>query len=88
MLFNCYLIGGENSHAIILLVEKINKAISSDKYMIGVFFDFRKAYHTVNYSIFSKKMFIYGVRGNILNWIKSYLADKQQAILVRSLFIR
>ena len=39
------------SHAIILLVEKINKAISSDKYMIGVFLDFRKAYDTINLSI-------------------------------------
>ena len=39
------------SHAIILLVEKINKAISLDKYMIGVFLDFQKAYDTVNHSI-------------------------------------
>ena len=39
------------SNAIISLVEKINKAISSDKYMIGVFIDFRKADDTVNHSI-------------------------------------
>ena len=40
------------SHAIISLVERINKVISSDKYMIGVFLDFRKAYDNVNHSIF------------------------------------
>ena len=37
--------------AIISLVEKINKAISYDKYMLGVFIDFRKADATVNHSI-------------------------------------
>ena len=40
------------SHAIISLVERINKVISSDKYMIGVFLDFRKEYDIVNHSIF------------------------------------
>ena len=65
------------SHAIISLVEKINKAISSDKYMIGVFLDFRKAYDTVNHSILLKKLYKYGIRGYILNWFKSYLTDRQ-----------
>ena len=44
------------SHSIISLVEEINKALSSDKYMIGVFLDFRKAYDTVNHSILLKKV--------------------------------
>ena len=59
------------SHAIISLVEKIKKAISSDKYMIGVFLEFRKAYDTINHSILLKKLYRYGVRGHILNWFKS-----------------
>ena len=66
------------SHAIISLVEKINKAISSDKYMIGVFLDFRKAYDTVNHSILLKKLYKYGICGHILNWFKSYLTNRQQ----------
>ena len=65
------------SHAIISLVEQINKAISSDKYMIGDFLDFRKAYDTVNHSIPLKKLYKYGVRGHILNWFKSYLTYRQ-----------
>ena len=72
------------SHAIISLVERINKVISSDKYMIGIFLDFRKAYDTVNHSILLKKLYKYGVRGHILDWFKSYLTDKQQFVSVNN----
>ena len=72
------------SHAIISLVEKINMAISSDKYMIGVFLDFRKAYDTVNHSILLKKLYKYGIHGHILNWFKSSLTDRQQFVSVNN----
>ena len=66
------------SHAInfISLVEEINKAISSEKYMIRLFLDFRKTYDTVNHFILLKKLHKYGVCGHMLNWFKSYLTNR------------
>ena len=46
--------------------------------MAGVFLDFRKAYDTVNHSIILKKMHAYGIRGNILDWLKNYLINREQ----------
>ena len=46
--------------------------------MAGVFLDFRKAYDTANHSILLKQMHAYGIRGNILDWFKSYLHKREQ----------
>ena len=66
------------SHAIISIAERINNALSAGKYVAGVFLDFRKAYDTVNHTILLKKMHAYGIRGNILDWFKSYLNKREQ----------
>ena len=68
------------SHAIISLVEKINNALDSGQILIGVFLDFKKAFDTVNHKILLVKLFIYGIRGNILKWFKSYLNQRQQYV--------
>ena len=66
------------SHAIISIVERINTALNAGKHVAGVFLDFRKAYDTVNHSILLKKMHAYGIRGNILDWFKKYLNNREQ----------
>ena len=55
------------NHAIISLVERIRSALSSGKIMIGVFLDLKKAFDTVNHDILLKKMYSYGIRGNVHN---------------------
>ena len=71
------------SHAIISLVEKINNALDSGKILIRVFLDLKKAINTVNHKILLDKLFIYGIRGNILKWFKNYLNERQQYVNVQ-----
>ena len=60
------------SHAIITLVERVTKALDTGKYIVGVFLDLKKAFDTVDHSIWLKKQEKYGIRGNMHKWFKSY----------------
>ena len=48
--------------------------------MIRVFLDLKKAVDTVNHTILIRKMYAYGIRGNILKWCESYLTDRSQYV--------
>ena len=61
--------------AIISLVNKITSCIDSGDLMIGVFLDLKKTFDTVNHTILIRKMYAYGIRGNILKWFESYLTN-------------
>ena len=68
-------------HALITLVDKITKSIDSGDIVIGVFLDLKKAFDTVNHKILLKKLYHYGIRGNLNKWFESYLADRSQYVL-------
>ena len=69
-----------SNHAIISMVEKVNQALDTGKVLVGVFLDLKKAFDTVDHTILLDKLYKYGVRGNILNWFKSYLSNRKQYV--------
>ena len=58
--------GHSTQQAIITVVEKITSSLDNGDLVIGVFLDLKKAFDTVDHQILLKKLYLYGIRGNIL----------------------
>ena len=59
--------------ALLSLTKSIKHSIDNGEYGCGIFLDRQKAFDTVNHGIFVTKLEYYGLRGNVLSWLESYL---------------
>ena len=49
-----------------------------------IYFDFRKAFDSVPHARLLLKFQTYGIRGNLLKWIKHFLTDHKQRVIVHN----
>uniref|UniRef100_A0A3P9M519 Reverse transcriptase domain-containing protein n=1 Tax=Oryzias latipes TaxID=8090 RepID=A0A3P9M519_ORYLA len=70
------------SLALMNVIENITNAIDNKKHVIGVFIDLKKAFDTINHCILIHKLDRYGIRGLVLDWIRSYLSNRKQFVKV------
>ena len=68
------------NHAVITLIDIISAALDSGRAVVGCYIDLKKAFDTVNHRILIKKLQLYGIRGHILDWFRSYLQNRKQYI--------
>ena len=66
--------------ALMLMMDQVTKALDKGEKVIGIFLDFSKAFDTVNHAILLDKLHHYGVRGNALDWFRSYLSNRKQYV--------
>ena len=48
--------------------------------VIGIFLDLQNAFDTVNHKMLVKKLYSYGIRGQLISWFKSNLENKSQYV--------
>ena len=70
--------GHSTQQAIITLINKITKSVNSDDFVISVFIDLKKAFDCVPTNILLAKLQAYGIRGDYIEWFRSYLTDRTQ----------
>ena len=52
----------------------------SCKIVCGIFIDFRKAFDVIPHKTLLKKLYSYGIRGNVFDWFESYLSERSQYV--------
>ena len=62
-------------NAVMELISEIVKNLSKNKHTLAVFLDLSKTFDTLQCSVLFWKLEQYGIRGNSLDWFKSYLID-------------
>ena len=72
-------------HALILIIDKIQKAIEKGQYACGIFLDLSKAFDTVNHHQLLYKLNNYGIKGVTHNWFRSYLSSRKQFVSIGSI---
>ena len=70
------------NHAILTLLESIQKALDDGQFACGIFIDLEKAFDTVSHDILLEKLNHYGIRGIANDWFSSYLSDRTQFVSI------
>ena len=73
------------NHAILLITDKIQKAIERKLYSCGIFLDLSKVFDTVNHDILLKKLENCGIRGIAKQCFCSYLSNRKQFVSLGSI---
>ena len=65
------------------MADIIYKNLDKSKPTIAVFIDLSKAFDTVNHELLLKKLERYGIRGCVLDLMKSYLTNRKQKVRIK-----
>ena len=65
-----------------MLVDELAKNMQLGKQTDLILLDFSKAFDKVAHEKLLLKLYFYGIRGNTLNWIKDFLDNRNQSVLL------
>ena len=68
------------NHALLSIVELIRSNLDNKTFSCGVFVDLENVFDTVNHNILLSKLDHYGIRGISLEWIRTYLSNRNQCV--------
>ena len=70
------------NHALVILTVAIKCPLDNRKYSCGIFIDLQKAFDTLNHNAPLLKLEHYRIRGNALDWSRSYLTARKRYVSV------
>jgi hypothetical protein len=67
---------------LILTIQDLAVGLNSKSQIDAILLDFSNAFDKVPHERLAAKLHHYGVRGNTLSWIKSFLANRDQQVIL------
>ena len=74
--------GDSTINQLLFLTNEISKALDDGLEVRVVFFDINKAFDRVWHKGLLYKIEKLGIKGDLLNWIKNYLLDRKQKVII------
>lgn len=78
-----FLKGRSTMTAVEDLLTSVYSHLNCRDHILGLFYDFSRAFDSVNHSVLIRKLGGAGIRGRVLDWIQSYLSDRSVVVSVR-----
>ena len=75
--------GHSTEYAAIEITDRILTAMYINNIPVNIYLDLSKAFDTLDHAILLDKLYYYGIRGNSLTLLSSYLANRQQFVEFR-----
>ncbi|XP_063676111.1 uncharacterized protein LOC134812558 [Bolinopsis microptera] len=63
-------------------IEQIYKSLNNDEEVDVIYLDFAKAFDKVDHAVLLAKLGRYGIGGQVLRWIKEFLLNRKQTVVV------
>ena len=67
---------------LVLTVQDLAASLEVGEQIDAILLDFSKAFDKVPHQRLAQKLSRYGIRGTLLNWIQSFLSDRNQRVLI------
>lgn len=77
--------GHSTGDALLRYTDAIYEALNCGKSVVSVLLDLSKAFDTVDHNILISKLSKVGIRGSSLQWIESYLSNREQYVEVNGM---
>ena len=62
------------------LIDRVMSSIEKKHSPLAIYMDLSKAFDTLDHKILLRKLEYYGIKGNELNWLRSYLHDRKEFV--------
>lgn len=70
--------------AINFILERWKSAIENNRIVVAIFFDLKRAFETIDRQVLLETMKCYGIKGNVLEWFRSWLTDRTQKVFFKT----